>query len=430
MQLLLAALLAQRSAESPAVTLNWVSHSGNYALLGGGGFTNGSHVELTVGVSAADAVAAGCCSDPTTCCELTTCCAVSRSVTGALDVSDAALKFKVPDASKAYDVSVDGSAPLCLNLPDPWWWQGDVGNSSTAGGWLRVFGRSISNPGTRSASDPTTSADVTSTVDLKRELDELLAEGDFDGASELLARMQVEASVLRGVTAATKLRLTPKASGSPPILITATNASEYDAWFDLPASLPTGDYAAEITNGLSTTSCGTWQPLEMFLRPSPGPCGQPATAVKCDAQPYPCPGHQGRSFCKTNSSSRQCDSAPAPCPPCPTEEEEEDDDEEEEETPRLQLDTHAEGCPPEGCHSPCESGPAIPIHATVSIVKPYAWDQTVFTVACDWYVIVIVIVIDIVFEGSNSLRHDRTIAAMFFITNHTIFWDCFYQDTL
>ena len=125
-------------------------------------------------------------------------------MTGALDVSDAALKFKVPDASKAYDVSVDGSAPLCLNLPDPWWWQGDVGNSSTAGGWLRVFGRSISNPGTRSASDPTTSADATSTVDLKRELDELLAEGDFDGASELLARMQVEASVLRGVTAATK----------------------------------------------------------------------------------------------------------------------------------------------------------------------------------------------------------------------------------
>ena len=43
-----------------------------------------------------------------------------------------------------YDVSVDGSAPLVVNKPDIWWWQGDAGNTSTPGGWLRAFGRSVS----------------------------------------------------------------------------------------------------------------------------------------------------------------------------------------------------------------------------------------------------------------------------------------------
>ena len=89
------------------VHLNWVSHDGGVALLGGGPFTNASSVTLT---SAADADGAG---------------AAARSAVTVpgLDVSGAALKFRVPDATQAYDVSVDGSAPLCMNLPDPWWWQ-------------------------------------------------------------------------------------------------------------------------------------------------------------------------------------------------------------------------------------------------------------------------------------------------------------------
>ena len=66
--------------------------------------------------------------------------AATTTTVPALDASNAALKFRVPGAAQAYDVSVDGSAPLCMNLPDPWWWQGDAGNSSTPDGWLRVFG--------------------------------------------------------------------------------------------------------------------------------------------------------------------------------------------------------------------------------------------------------------------------------------------------
>ena len=91
-------LLAQLAAPSE-VTLNWVSHNGDVALLGGGGFSNGSTVTLRSDEDAAETTAP------------------------ALDVSEAALKFRVPSATSAYDVSVDGSAPLCLNLADPWWWQ-------------------------------------------------------------------------------------------------------------------------------------------------------------------------------------------------------------------------------------------------------------------------------------------------------------------
>ena len=142
---------ALAAAMAPAaVHLNWVSHGGDVALLGGGPFSNSSTVELTCsghGGATTDAEQLA-----------------HRSTTPALDVSDAALKFRVPDPTKAYDVSVDGSAPLCLNLPDPWWWQGDSGNSSTPGGWLRVFGRSISSPGAAHASHIDTKASLDSAV--------------------------------------------------------------------------------------------------------------------------------------------------------------------------------------------------------------------------------------------------------------------------
>ena len=42
-----------------------------------------------------------------------------------VQVTDSALKFQLPVSSTAmaaYDVSVDGSAPLPINLPDVWWW--------------------------------------------------------------------------------------------------------------------------------------------------------------------------------------------------------------------------------------------------------------------------------------------------------------------
>ena len=43
----------------------------------------------------------------------------------------------------AYSIVAAGSAPLIVNRPDLWWVQGDSGNRSSIGGWLRVFGRNL-----------------------------------------------------------------------------------------------------------------------------------------------------------------------------------------------------------------------------------------------------------------------------------------------
>ena len=64
--------------------------------------------------------------------------------------------FLVPNASSAGDdgrFSVrlqrsDGvrSAAVAVNAPAVWWFQGDLGNASSPGGWLRVFGTALTLP--------------------------------------------------------------------------------------------------------------------------------------------------------------------------------------------------------------------------------------------------------------------------------------------
>ena len=39
------------------------------------------------------------------------------------------------------------SEPVVLNAPEPWWWNGDAGESASPGGWLRVFGKSLDHGG-------------------------------------------------------------------------------------------------------------------------------------------------------------------------------------------------------------------------------------------------------------------------------------------
>lgn len=67
----------------------------------------------------------------------------------AIDATATAVKFKMPampTGVEAFEVSVGGSHALPINLPSPWWWQGDQGARATPGGWLRVFGLEIAVP--------------------------------------------------------------------------------------------------------------------------------------------------------------------------------------------------------------------------------------------------------------------------------------------
>eukprot|EP01048_Picozoa_sp_COSAG05_P028139 COSAG05_NODE_8578_length_691_cov_1.059122_1_plen_191_part_01 len=72
--------------------------------------------------------------------------ATATVVISPAQVNQASIMVTLPPtmAVGAYAVTAGGSEPLLVNAPDLWWVQGDAGNMSTTGGWLRVFGRSIS----------------------------------------------------------------------------------------------------------------------------------------------------------------------------------------------------------------------------------------------------------------------------------------------
>jgi hypothetical protein len=69
-----------------------------------------------------------------------------------LQGTDETLKFVVPadwaPGVFACRIVAAGAAsePTLLNEPDPWWIQGDEGEAATAGGWLRVLGKSLTTP--------------------------------------------------------------------------------------------------------------------------------------------------------------------------------------------------------------------------------------------------------------------------------------------
>lgn len=66
-----------------------------------------------------------------------------------LQGSDEALKFVVPAKWKmgvfACRVTANGATgeTVLINAPDPWWAQGDEGETARSGGWLRVMGKSL-----------------------------------------------------------------------------------------------------------------------------------------------------------------------------------------------------------------------------------------------------------------------------------------------
>ena len=234
---------------STATTLSWVSHPlrpGETAIVSGGELKNSSVILLKnhAGSKMADAI----------------------------DASTTALKFTLPPGSavEAWDLSIDGSDPLPINLPDVWWWQGDAGSSSTPGGWVRIFGRSVSVPDT--------AIDDSNTVleDLANQFRRATVLGNFNKADSLLEQLKQQRMIMEKKSAAkavTSLRLAPtsKQSRLVPIVLTAAlaNTTEWDAFFELPHDIPLGNYTLEVNNGLSTPSHPDgWVEASMFATPA------------------------------------------------------------------------------------------------------------------------------------------------------------------
>eukprot|EP00658_Telonema_sp_P-2_P081035 TRINITY_DN8200_c0_g1_i1.p1 TRINITY_DN8200_c0_g1~~TRINITY_DN8200_c0_g1_i1.p1 ORF type:complete len:314 (-),score=66.34 TRINITY_DN8200_c0_g1_i1:116-1057(-) len=227
---LLTMLVASAHAgQQSAVTVDWVSsplRPDEIAMVSGDGFSPSSRVTLT----STDG---------------------SSLNPSAFDVSPSSLKFLMPKAAHttAYDLTIDDSVPLPVNLPEVWWWQGDQGNVSSPGGWLRVFGRNMAPP------QPTTSRAGLETQLIKATRDQLYQE-----AGQILRQIAAIPN-----TESPQLRLV---SGQTVVTLNATNATEFDALFEIPATLSAGSYTGQICSGQSTRLEAGWVSLSMFDSPT------------------------------------------------------------------------------------------------------------------------------------------------------------------
>jgi hypothetical protein len=175
-------------------------------------------------------------------------------------VNNASVMVTLPTTltAGAYSVTVGGSAPLLVNAPDLWWVHGDAGNESTVGGWLRVFGRSITL-------GSTSGDDTARRVEAKRISGAIAAAaqvGDLDAVSRLLESSSHRTSGDGGsVPAVTLLLLTDIASGAALAPIPAHNSSSVEAFFSL-TGVPAGTYRVRVSNGHATAG------LDSFVSPA------------------------------------------------------------------------------------------------------------------------------------------------------------------
>ena len=150
-------------------------------------------------------------------------------------VSNASLMLPLPASLPlgAYSIVAAGSAPLIVNRPDLWWVQGDSGNRSSVGGWLRIFGRNLvlgaTNDGAAQRLEARAAADAIAAAANR---------GDFETVQKLAAAQTHAAPAARAKPTLT-LRSALTNAALPPI--PATNSSSVDALFSL-ADVPPGTY--------------------------------------------------------------------------------------------------------------------------------------------------------------------------------------------
>ena len=172
-----------------------------------------------------------------------------------------ALPPSLPDS--AYSVRVLGgngkrSNALEINQPEAWWVQGDAGNFSTPGGWVRVFGRALTLAGRQAAPHPAESADEPEAVETS--IREAIAAGNLAELDRLHESQRARAVSQRQRLAQTNttLHLAP-AGGGTPVTLTAVSApfsfgflQPKEAWlctdgYDVERSVPGAAFPARRT---------------------------------------------------------------------------------------------------------------------------------------------------------------------------------------
>jgi hypothetical protein len=161
-------------------------------------------------------------------------------------------------------ISVDDGDEFLINAGKPWWVQGDLGESASPGGYLWVLGsemRACATPTMPRAEFARDQHKIRSEMRRERRPNRVAAL-----ASDLLALSRMMDS--SACTPAVRLTPVPRIHGQYPtagqivLPVAAGNATDHSFWVSLPASMPFGDYAVEMTS--DSAQPDLWVPLDEF----------------------------------------------------------------------------------------------------------------------------------------------------------------------
>ena len=183
------------------------------------------------------------------------------------------LKFILPQSlpQDVFEISVGGSAAYFLNAPDVWSVHGDLGNTSTPGGSVRLLGRGLAAAQGRADLLQSAGGDdhavtlarqLAKTVEDKSSGWEVQARSLASEVQRLLLRADAASQPTEG--GSTTLRLEPTAHGggaAAPVILTASWTTEefqqhgdFSATFKIPPSVTLGEYTLSVAVKSSATS--------------------------------------------------------------------------------------------------------------------------------------------------------------------------------
>eukprot|EP01043_Picozoa_sp_COSAG02_P034024 COSAG02_NODE_2356_length_9072_cov_14.450017_5_plen_320_part_00 len=180
------------------------------------------------------------------------------------------LKVVVPSVLPhgAYAVSVVGMAmPFVCGSPDVYWLQGEAGNHSVAGGWVRAFGRNLALP--NSGSTLAERRRAIHAGELSAQMQRATQRSAWSEAAQLAAALGVLAaeSVAQRADTTTSIILCPKNKTAQDIACRTLTSdpdatSQWSAKWWLPAKMAPGEYTVTISNGFASS------PVDSFISPA------------------------------------------------------------------------------------------------------------------------------------------------------------------
>ena len=232
-------LLISESTATPAPNLHWCSWAGpnNTLTIGGANLSTASSATIAALPSGAPTtVAAG----------------------PSLQLSESAAQLVVPDELPlgAYEVTINGGAPFVCGAPDIYWAQGEGGNFSVAGSWLRVFGR---NMALLDADGSTAERHRSVAAEHLAERSKRAAHvGDWEVVAALAQELSALAAGLEQTAAPATTASLCLSGGGCTTLAADSSLSPWQAQFWLPTAMEPGDYSLSVSNGHAAANMSTF----------------------------------------------------------------------------------------------------------------------------------------------------------------------------